>query len=158
MILGSNANEGASFTTYNATNPNLTDIAARTNSMFTCPASKASALRTSSPNPASTFRYQYAGNFSNVSPLWWMGAYHSSELPMLFGTHGDFRGESTGFEKALSGTMQDLWVAFARDGKRGLLKGGWSEYGQKGNVLQLGKDGVLMKVVESGSVDGGCVL
>jgi carboxylesterase type B len=156
MILGSNANEGASFTTYNPTNPNLTDIDARTNNMFTCPASKASALRASSPNSAPTFRYQYSGNFSNISPLWWMGAYHSSELPMLFGTHGDFRGESTSLEKALSRKMQDLWVAFARYGERGLLNGGWPEYGNQGNILEFGKDGALTKVVESGTVDGGC--
>lgn len=27
-----------------------------------------------------TYRYEYAGNFSNVSPLSWMGAYHSCQF------------------------------------------------------------------------------
>jgi hypothetical protein len=26
-----------------------------------------------------TYRYQYAGNFSNLSPVGWMGAYHSGK-------------------------------------------------------------------------------
>lgn len=42
-----------------------------------------------------------------------MGAYHGSELPMLFGTHGNYRGNSTEFEIAVSTAMQDAWVAFA---------------------------------------------
>lgn len=37
------------------------------------------------------------------------------ELPLLFGTHPNFRGNSTPFEYAVSETMQDLWVEFARD-------------------------------------------
>jgi len=53
-----------------------------------------------------TYRYQYAGNFSNVSPVSWMGAYHSSELPLLFGTHDEFRGPSTPFEYQVSYTME----------------------------------------------------
>lgn len=49
-----------------------------------------------------TFRYEYGGNFSNISPEPWMGAYHSSELPMLMGTSGDFRGPSTPLEAEAS--------------------------------------------------------
>ncbi|OTA26318.1 hypothetical protein BTJ68_10564 [Hortaea werneckii EXF-2000] len=53
-----------------------------------------------------TYRYIYSGNFSNVSPLPWMGAYHSSELPMIFGTHYEYRGNSTPFEWEVAHTMQ----------------------------------------------------
>jgi len=49
-----------------------------------------------------TFRYEYGGNFSNISPEPWMGAYHSSELPMLMGTYGDFRSPGTQLEAATS--------------------------------------------------------
>ena len=47
---------------------------------------------------------------------------------MLFGTHPNFRGHSTPFEYATSHAMQDAWVAFARDGTKGLESTGWSEY------------------------------
>jgi len=53
-----------------------------------------------------TYRYQYLGNFTNVSPLPWMGAYHSSELPLLFGTHYEFRGNSTEYEYQVSHFME----------------------------------------------------
>ena len=78
-----------------------------------------------------TYRYWYAGNFSNIAPLPWLGAFHSSktnfflpfdsanktpgELPMIFGTHPNYRGNSTPFEYAVSETMQDLWLHFAED-------------------------------------------
>ncbi|KAK6432377.1 hypothetical protein LTR95_011455 [Oleoguttula sp. CCFEE 5521] len=60
-----------------------------------------------------TYRYQYAGNFSNVSPLPWMGAYHSSELPLIFGTHYEFRGNSTEYEYEVSHFLEALWLSFA---------------------------------------------
>jgi carboxylesterase type B len=82
MIIGTNANEGASFVTYNATNPNLTAFALSTQGMFTCPAAKAAGYRVGS-GVGGTWRYQYAGNFTNVSPLWWMGAYHSCEFSLF---------------------------------------------------------------------------
>lgn len=57
-----------------------------------------------------TYRYQYAGNFSNISPVSWFGAYHSSELPLLFGTHDQvFDGPSTAFEYNVSHAMQGMF-------------------------------------------------
>ncbi|KAF4625383.1 hypothetical protein G7Y89_g12784 [Cudoniella acicularis] len=155
MILGTNANEGASFVTYNATNPNLTAFALTTVGTFTCPAAKVSNYRVTA-NTAPTFRYQYAGNFTNVSSLWWMGAYHSSELPLLFGTHGDFRGASTPFESRLSATMQDLWVAFAKDGAAGITAKGWPKYSANGSALQFGKDDILTQAVSNTIIDAAC--
>ena len=75
-----------------------------------------------------TYRYMYAGNFSNISPLPWMGAYHSSELPMIMGTFGDFRGRGTSFQSATSQVMQDMYLAFARDPENGLAAIGWPKY------------------------------
>lgn len=74
----------------------------------------------------STYRYYYTGNFSNISPLPWIGATHSgmlailtyrlklffvltrltAELPLLFGTHYLYRGNSTGFEWQTSYGME----------------------------------------------------
>lgn len=66
-----------------------------------------------------------------------MGAYHESELPMLFGTHMLFRGNSTPFEYAVSHIMQDAYVAFVTDPVSGLDAIGWPAYEQAGgSVMQ----------------------
>ena len=71
------------------------------------------------------FRYLYSGNFSNVSPRPWMGVYHGSELPMLFGTHGLYRGASTYLENQTSSDMQHTWLAFLGSREFGpVFKGG----------------------------------
>ncbi|TGO40966.1 hypothetical protein BHYA_0028g00070 [Botrytis hyacinthi] len=57
---------------------------------------------------ATTYRFEYSGNFSNLSPLPFMGAYHSSELPMIFGTYADVGGDGTQFQKDTSEAMQGL--------------------------------------------------
>ncbi|PQE33368.1 hypothetical protein CJF32_00006660 [Rutstroemia sp. NJR-2017a WRK4] len=83
-----------------------------------------------------TYQYQYRGNFSNISPLPWLGAYHSSELPLIFGTSGDFRGEDTRLEKQTSLAMQRAWGAFARDPENGLERTGWGDSSeQEGEVF-----------------------
>lgn len=75
-----------------------------------------------------SYRMVYSGNFSNISPKPWMGAYHSSELPLLFGTYGDFRGNGTEFQKETSEAMQDFYLAFVKDPENGLEEAGWPKY------------------------------
>jgi acetylcholinesterase len=86
---------------------------------------------------ATTYRFEYSGNFSNLSPLPFMGAYHSSELPMIFGTYGDVGGAGTRFQNETSEAMQDLWLRFAKDPENGLANAGWPKY-SSGNVEILG--------------------
>lgn len=89
-----------------------------------------------------TYRYEYFGNFSNISPKPWMGAYHSAELPMLFGTHPLYRSASSPLEYATSQALQDSWLAFARDGEEGLQATGWQQYTGDENavVREFGRD------------------
>ncbi|KAK1760073.1 acetylcholinesterase [Echria macrotheca] len=61
----------------------------------------------------STYRYLYSGNFSNVTPRYWLGGMHSSDIPLIFGTHYQVRGNSTEFEYQTSFAMQEYWVSFA---------------------------------------------
>jgi acetylcholinesterase len=79
-----------------------------------------------------TYQFQYRGNFSNISPLPWLGAYHSAELPLIFGTSADFRGEDTRLEKQTSLAMQRAWGAFARDPENGLERTGWRDSSEQG--------------------------
>lgn len=61
------------------------------------------------------YRFLYSGNFTNISPKPWLGSWHSTELPLLFGTHSDYRGNSTLLEYETSFAMQDSWVSFAEN-------------------------------------------
>lgn len=92
MILGNNANEGAGFVDFTPDGPGEEALAAATQRVA-CGISQAvkyasclladegEADRPSTRNRLlaghPTYRYEYAGNFSNISPLPWFGAYHS---------------------------------------------------------------------------------
>jgi cholinesterase len=93
-----------------------------------------------------TYRYMYAGNFSNISPRPWMGAYHQSELPQLFGTHGNYRGPSTEYEIAVSKAMQDAWRAFANDPQHGLAGQHWPQFTLDSDVVRsFGDNGTVAR-------------
>ncbi|KAG6887404.1 hypothetical protein C0995_015591, partial [Termitomyces sp. Mi166 len=62
-------------------------------------------------------------------------AYHTSEIPVVFGT---MPAPST-TEEALSQFVQSAWVAFARDPARGLVNIGWPQYSPNTTTLaQIG--------------------
>src|SRR5215469_2896477 len=135
-IIGTNVNESESLVAWNPNGPNQTDVNESTLGTFLCPTglttTYVSPLYSFFPNTANTFprnryavsaptyRYYYAGNFSNILPRPWEGAYHWSELPLIFGTSGIGRGENTSFELAGSHRIQDLWLAFITDLEKGL--------------------------------------
>ncbi|KAF9869635.1 carboxylesterase [Colletotrichum karsti] len=110
-ITGSNSNEGASLgSTYdpNGMVPGQYENGLRS---INCPVSQEVANREAAG--LTTYYYEYAGNFSNISPLPWLGAMHSAELPLVFGTHFQYRGNSTEFEWEVASAMQELWLSFA---------------------------------------------
>ncbi|KAK1834087.1 acetylcholinesterase [Podospora conica] len=78
-----------------------------------------------------TYSYMYSGNFSNVTPLPQLGGMHSSDIPMVFGTHHLFRGNSTEFQWQTSFAMQSFWVTFAANSSadpRDHLGTAWPRY------------------------------
>ena len=130
-IIGTNAQDGVPFAPYNPEGPNLTIAESARLSTFFCPSTYQISLR--QREKYETFSYFYGGNFSNISPRPWLGAFHSGELPLIFGTHPNYRGESTEFEKETSVAMQDAWVAFAAGGTAGLEATGWPLYEELGD-------------------------
>jgi carboxylesterase type B len=85
-----------------------------------------------------------------------MGAYHFSDLPLVMGTHAEFRGNSTPFEYALSETIQDYWLAFIKDPDHGLTAAGWPEYNTSNKtMLILGEGGKLIQSRSATIVDEG---
>ncbi|KAI9741692.1 MAG: hypothetical protein M1834_000077 [Cirrosporium novae-zelandiae] len=153
-IIGTNADEGTSLVTYDVSGPNLTLVDIETDSVFLCPSVKTTSNRYAVG--ATTFRYWYNGNFSNISPRAWQGAYHSSELPLIFGTHGNYRGASTPYEVAVSQHMQDLWLAFASDPIDGLPNLGWEAYKPDGMAMALAYDGQISRNLSIEIVDSPC--
>ncbi|PKY04961.1 carboxylesterase family protein [Aspergillus campestris IBT 28561] len=101
---------------------------ARSQTEFNCPTHETAQLRLQSNIP--TYRYVYHGNYTNISPVPWLGAYHGSDLPAVFGSY-NMSGTgiaSTPREIADSRYIQDAWVAFAKDPHNGLARLGWPQY------------------------------
>jgi carboxylesterase type B len=157
---------------YTPSGPGSSVLFNTTNSIIACPVARN--VQTRNLANLTTYRYQYAGNFSNISPVSWFGAYHSSELPLLFGTHYEYRANSTGFEFQVSWALQALWLSFAENPGRGpvrLALGGmegnpnnqtlfkWPEFRQgEENMLVVAEDGVLFDLVGSDRIDRFCSL
>ena len=86
-----------------------------------------------------------------------MGAYHSSELPLIMGTHPNYRGPSTPLEYATSHAFQDAYVAFASDPENGLAAQDWLPYGALGeaDVREFG-GGVAAQDISVASDESQC--
>ncbi|KAL8845675.1 MAG: hypothetical protein Q9221_009168, partial [Calogaya cf. arnoldii] len=98
---------------------------------FTCPSGYSAMFRVSNNVP--TWRYRYHGDRENLrlykgtaglGPRG-SGAYHGSDIEMVFGTGQDVSGlRNSVAENATSKYMMGAWAAFARDTKAGLEKYG----------------------------------
>lgn len=126
---------------------------------FVCPAANTTDWRAS--NNLTTYRYQFAGNFSSITPLPWMSAYHASDIPLIFGTY-QRRSGTTDFEKTVAETMQDYVVAFIIDPLNGLRKKGWEpqDHGvwEGGNIVRFaGKSGLVAQNISSLEIDNVCL-
>ncbi|KAI7782166.1 hypothetical protein LA080_013842 [Diaporthe eres] len=159
-IVGTNALDGLIFADFKAGDPNGPNATAGLEwdlVLFSCPATRTVRLR--QQTGLTSFRYVYYGNFTNVSPAPWMGAYHGAELPILMGTHPNFRGNSTPEEYATSQAFQDAYVAFASDPEDGLAGQDWKPYATLGSedVRGFGRDGVAVEDISIASTEAICV-
>ncbi|KAH6646040.1 Alpha/Beta hydrolase protein [Truncatella angustata] len=156
-IFGSNANEGAGFGTFNASGLSPSQVAIGL-SQITCPVVKE--VRNREQFGYTTYRYLYSGNFSNISPLPWIGATHSAELPLLFGTHYEYRGNSTEFEWETSYGMEALWLSFLLDPSQDPTDGNgvtWPKYSSNVDTLaEFGADDQWIQFVDGSVVDDLC--
>jgi acetylcholinesterase len=123
------------------------------NQSFLCTSAAASRFREAYGR--TTYRFLYEGNFSNISPANFTGAYHASEIPLIMGTTGKFHGVSTEYEISVGEKMQDLWLAFAKDPVSGLRNAGWGSYGE-GKAIVIGDGKVTTKEIGILDLDGIC--
>ncbi|KAK7420440.1 hypothetical protein QQZ08_010427 [Neonectria magnoliae] len=156
-IMGANANEGAGFGTFSESGmtPGQFEIGL---GAIVCPVSAEIQARVKFGYD--TYRYHYAGNFSNISPLPWIGATHSAELPLLFGTHYEYRGNSTQFEWEVSYGMEALWLSFASNPKKNPTAGKsitWPRYREGRDTLAVfAEDDKWVQFVSESVDDGYC--
>ncbi|ORY70939.1 carboxylesterase [Pseudomassariella vexata] len=154
-IIGFNAREGVFLATYNTSGLDEATVASLSYSYFWCPSTKTTLERVAANR--TTHRFFYNGNFTNVSPRFFEGAYHGSELPMLFGTHANFRGNSTPFQYEVSHTMQDAYLAFISDPVSGLDGVGWPAYEAAGGAVRAyGENGTAATVRSLVDIEDEC--
>lgn len=127
----------------------------------TCLAYNTSVIREQVGGLAPTWRYQWAGNFTNISPLWWLGAYHYSDLYMFFGSYPIAPGPVSDLEVRTAHAMQDYLLAFVRDPYSGLPDAGYPEFlplngTDGGTIARFGADGKPSQLVPGNDVDGVC--
>lgn len=153
-IVGSNQhefNEGIPYPVGPLFNQTASDRA--TNATFLCTAALTSQLRQAAS--LVTYRYRYDGDFSDMSSPAYPGAYHASELPLLFGTAGLYHGASTAYEETVSRALQDFWLDFAKDPEYGLSKAGWSPYGN-GTAVLIGGTSTPVRGIDVAQLDSVC--
>ena len=159
-IIGTTAREASALVPYPVHNtsagPSEQLIVAQTLATV-CTAYNTTVLRNEINLP--TYRYEWAGNFSNIAPVDWLGAYHYSDLYMLFGSYGIAPGVIPELEVETSEKMQDYFLDFVSD-PGSLPQNGWPEYvvsqAGGGKLAQFGADGNVLQVVDGDSVEGAC--
>lgn len=77
-IFGTTKDEAESLLDYSPSGPNQTEVALETLVLTSCPVAALGKARYGGGRE--TFRYLYEGNFTNISPAPWMGAYHECSL------------------------------------------------------------------------------
>ncbi|KAM0327397.1 hypothetical protein ACHAQA_005683 [Verticillium albo-atrum] len=129
-----------------------------------CPTFNSTAYRNRLGDEAPVFRFQYAGVFPNLNVYDWLGAYHNSETPLVFGTYGllDHIADTTEFQVEVSQSMQDHIMAFAEDPFNGPQKAfGWepSVVGdlKGGSLIRFGADEKAVQHIDGVEVDGVCL-
>ncbi|KAK0561804.1 hypothetical protein OC844_003030 [Tilletia horrida] len=140
-IIGTNLDEATLFA-----NPDNRVACGAADSVFTplywtCPAAKEAADRARAGVP--TWRYLYSGKwdaFLQGRP--WLGTYHFSEIPQIFGTtpahwlsDPSQPAPASSAQLANAALFQKMWTAFAHDPLRGLGQFGWPQYNEHAPTL-----------------------
>ncbi|KAJ5873440.1 uncharacterized protein N7473_013313 [Penicillium subrubescens] len=124
---------------------------------WVCLAASDTALRFS--QGLDTYRYFWAGDFSNISPVPWLGAFHYADLLLIFGTYMKNVGEISELEIETSNTMQDYLLAFIKDSSTVSQTIGWPLFDPTGPdgglIIEFGKY-VPARNITGRYLDGGC--
>ncbi|RYP46574.1 hypothetical protein DL768_007256 [Monosporascus sp. mg162] len=130
MMIGNTDNESGFFRIF-VDEPDSDEFWQQQNQVvWNCPAAARALASVRDGNP--TWRYRWHGVFPNtiLSTRPPSGAYHGSEIGVLFGTVEQDKIPNTAEEDSIGWYMRRAWAAFAKDPVHGLLRcgGGWPRY------------------------------
>jgi carboxylesterase type B len=151
VIISNTANEFSSLVPYPVNNltagPYQPAVTAR-DTIGVCLTFNSTVYRNRMGAEVPVFRFQHAGIFPNLNYYTWLGTYHGSDTPIVFGTYGllDHIAETTKFEVEVSRSMQDHILAFVKDPYHGPQKTmGWKPLVASdphgGDLIRFGADG-----------------
>lgn len=165
-LISATANEFSSLVPWPVENltagPDQALVTAEDVAIGVCPVLNSTAYRNRLGTDVPVFRILYAGTFPNLNYYKWLGAYHASDLPIIFGTYHllDIIAPTTSFEVEVSHSMQDYVLAFAADPYHGPQKVGWQPMVVTdpggGDLLRFGADGKVFDHINGTEVDGAC--
>ncbi|KAH7353258.1 carboxylesterase [Plectosphaerella cucumerina] len=125
---------------------------------FTCPVSFQSEARRVAGVPS--FAYRFFADWDNTRLFPTSGAYHGTDLHMVFGASEDTSGlPASSDQKELTKIMQRMWFAFSDDPAEGLTKAlEWPAFNPEAETLALlGKDNVPeIRFVKPSEYDAPC--
>ncbi|KAF2398122.1 alpha/beta-hydrolase [Trichodelitschia bisporula] len=142
MLVGNNDNEGGLSAATQKASPAAVDAI---NAGYTCGAAAAAARRRALGIPA--WRYRFVPVWSNQAFAEGVGAYHSSEIPAVFGLSESIFPDIPASEEQLrlSATMNKAWTMFAQDPEKGLLDLRWPLYDAKSKFhVMRGRVGLMV--------------
>jgi cholinesterase len=99
---------------------------------FTCPTGIRANASVSANIP--TWRYRYFGIFPDMTVSSEAGAWHASEIPLIFNTNIPAPAATTA-EIEIGNYMRGAWATFAKDPKNGLTNYGWPVYNTSQDTL-----------------------
>lgn len=101
---------------------------------FTCPTGIRANVSWTANTPI--WRYRYFGVFPNIAISTEAGAWHASELPIIFNTATETIPATTA-EISIANYMRGAWATFAKDPVKGLLtyQDGWPTYDPSKDTL-----------------------
>ena len=134
---------------YAAGQPGLSsdyDIASQifTEVVFQCPAALFSNASAAAGIP--TWRYYFNASFPNTQIIPGLGVFHSSEIPLVFGTYPPYN--VTTQEFALASFMQSAWAKFAKNPRGGP---GWNPVGSSDSFFLAAPDEDLANLGAGGT-------
>ncbi|RYP05955.1 hypothetical protein DL764_003459 [Monosporascus ibericus] len=127
---------------------------------WNCPAAARASASLRDGNP--TWRYRWHGVFPNtiISTHPPSGAYHASEVAVLFSTLEQGEIPNTAQEDSIGLYMRRAWAAFAKDPVQGLLRcgGGWPHYvANETTLIRIGYENRTGPNLATGALyDPGC--
>lgn len=132
LLVGNNDNEGTILTGLYP--PGSVTATSLTLYGFTCPSALLAQSRTNVSVPA--WQYRYLGTYPSLNAIPALGVFHSSEIPLVFGTYNlsTIAPPTTNLIQT-SRDIQGGWAAFAKDPTAGLTAYGWPVYRTNGSTL-----------------------